>query len=333
MRPEQARPAAAAVQAPPQTQRPGSRPGRDRAPNRDTDWAQRDPFAAGADNEADLPPWAGPSIHATRAGGVKIRPPEADPDPDPATDAGQPGDPAPRRRGRSRAAATRLRKSQRRVYVYCGTAIVVAVVVAGVFALKLLSKPAPAGPGFITTLQKGEFAQVPSTCTATSPALIGQYLPGKVTTVNLAGTSATLSQCSFTVDSRPVFRVLEVTAQAYQPSALAGDGSATSNAKDAFLVDELGLRSPGRKSPLPPAQIGAAPGLGQQAFRAIQVIHRAGNVSDVVTVVTRVRNVVVTVSLQAQASGGGFGPVSLPSIEAGALAVAGDVLAKATAHS
>jgi hypothetical protein len=332
MRPEQVRPAAAAVQAPLQTRRPGSRPGRDRAPNRDTAWAQRDPFASGADNESDLPPWAGPSIHATRAGGVKIRPPEAEPEPEPATDAGQPGDPAPRRRARSRAAATRLRKSQRRVYVYCGAAIAVAVVVAGVLALNQ-NKPASANPGFITTLQKGEFAQVPSTCTATSPALISQYLPGKVTTVNLAGTSATLSQCSFTVDSRPVFRVLEVTAQAYQPSALAGDGSATSNAKEAYLVDELGLRSPGRKSPLPPAQIGAAPGLGQEAFRAIQVIHRAGNISDVVTVVTRVRNVVVTVSLQAQASGGGFGPVSLPSIEAGALAVAGDVLAKATAHS
>ncbi len=62
-----------------------------------------------------------------------------------------------------------------------------------------------------------------------------------------------------------MFRVLEVTAQAYQPSAVAaGNGSATASAVDTFVVAEHELRSPGKKSPLPPAQIGADTGLGQR---------------------------------------------------------------------
>jgi hypothetical protein len=323
--------------------RPGEHPGRVSA------WQQGDPFTAD-DDEADLPPWAGLTIRPARAGGTKARrsdaagpgaagpetagPETAGPEtaePDEAADAGRP----PRRRGlgRGRAAAARMRKSRRRVYVYCGSAIVVAVVVAGYLAIHALPKHNPA-PTFITTLQPGEFASVPSACRSVSPALLASYLPGKVTKVNPAGTSASYSQCSLTVDHKPVFRVLEVTAQAYQPSAVAaGNGSATDNAVDSYVVAEQALRAPGKKSAVPPAQITPLTGLGTEAFRGVQVIHAGIAVNDLVTVMAREHNLVVTVSLQAQAAGNGYGPADVSTIDAGALAIARAVLTQDTAHA
>ena len=307
--------------------RPGPHPGRVSA------WQQGDPFTAD-DDEADLPPWAGLTIRPARAGGTKARPSDAPgpgaAEPDEA-DAGGP----PRRRGlgRGRAAAARLRKSRRRVYVYCGAAIVVAVVVASYLAVHALPRHNPA-PTFITTLQPGEFASVPNACKSVSPALLASYLPGQVTTVNPAGTSASYSQCSLTVDHKPVFRVLEVTAQAYQPSAVAaGNGSATDNAVDSFVVAEQTLRVPGKKSAVPPAQITPITGLGTEAFRGVQVIHTGAAVNDLVTVMARQRNLVVTVTLQEQAAGNGYGPADVSNIEAGALAVARAVLTGDTAHA
>jgi hypothetical protein len=320
-------PARAAPAAP--SRRAGAQPGPD--PGRGAPWAQADPFTAGDDDEDDLPPWAGLTIRPARAAGTRARPErereteDQDAAPDEADGAAR-----PRRRGlgRGRAAAARLRKSRRRVYVYCGTAVVLAVAVAGYLALRALPKHTPA-PSFITTLQPGEFATVPAACNSVSPALLASYLPGgPVTKVNPAGTSASLAQCSFTVDHKPVFRVLNVTAQAYQPSAVAaGNGSATANAVDNFVIGEQTLRAPGKKSAVPPAAVTLITGLGTEAFRAVQVIHAPTGVNDLVTVMARQRNLVVTVTLQAQASGGGFGPVDAGSIEAGALAVARAVLA------
>ncbi|HEY6479732.1 MAG TPA: hypothetical protein VIZ00_06880, partial [Streptosporangiaceae bacterium] len=241
----------------------------------------------------------------------------------------------PRRRGirRGRAAAARLRKSRRRVYVYCGTAVVLAVAVAAFLAIRALPKHQPA-PTFITTLQPGEFATVPAACNSVGPALLSSYLPGHVTKVNPAGTSASFSQCSFTVDTKPLFRVLNVTAQAYQPSAVAaGNGSATANAVDNFVIDEQTLRTPGKHSAVPPAQVTLITGLGTEAFRAVQVIHTRAAVNDVVTVTARQRNLVVTVAFQAQASGSGYGPVDVGTVEAGALAVARAVLTQDSAHA
>jgi len=243
------------------------------------------------------------------------------------------GAPPPRRRGlgRGRAAAARLRKSRRRVYVYCGTAVVLAIAVAAFLAIRALPKHHPA-PTFITTLQPGEFAKVPGACDSVSPALLASYLPGHATKVNPAGTSATDSQCSFTVDHKPVFRVLGVTAQAFQPSAVAaGNGSATANAVDNFVIAEQGLRAPGKKAALPPAQVTPITGLGTEAFRGVQVVHTKSAVNDLVTVMARQRNLVVTVTFQAQAAGSGYGPVDIGSIEAGALAVARAVLTHDTA--
>ena len=72
-------------------------------------------------------------------------------------------------------------------------------------------------------------------------------------------------------------------------------------------------------------------GLGTEAFRGIQVIHTSSAVNDLVTVMARQRNLVVTVTFQAQAAGSGYGPVDIGSIEAGALAVARAVLTHDTA--
>jgi len=287
-------------------------------------WRQHDPFAG--DDEGDAPPWAGPSIYATRPGGSRLQPPAPRLDePEPAQDGG-----VPRRRGR--AAAARLRRSRRRVYIWCGTAIVAAVIVAAVAAIHGLSKSTPAST-FVTTLQAGEYRTVPSACGSVSSALLGQYLPGNARKVTPAGSGTGTSQCTFTVDSKPVFRVLEITSQAYQPSAVAaGDGSATANAQDSFLVAEQQLTHPGKKAPLPPAQITPLAGLGKQAFSALQVIHAGNTVTDLITIMARDRNVVVSVSLQAQASGDGFGPVSVAELRAGALAVTRMVVAKAVAE-
>ena len=301
----------------------GSRPSR---ADREA-WRQHDPFTA--DDEADAPPWAGPSIYATKPGGSRLRPPAPQPDePEPNQDDGPAG--PPRRRGR--AAATRRRRSRRRVYVWCGTAIALAVIVAAVAAIRGLSKPTPAST-FVTTLQAGEYRSVPSACGSVGSALLSQYLPGSARKVTPAGTGTGASQCTFTVDSKPVFRVLEVTAQAFAPSAVAaGDGSATANAQDSFLVTEQQLAHPGKKAPLPPAQITPLTGLGKQAFSALQVIHAGNTVTDLVTVLARDHNVVVGVSLQAQASGDGFGPVSLAKLRTGALAISRMVVAKAVAE-
>jgi len=333
--PRQARPAPArqAAQAPAAPAGPAPAPAparRGAAP-----WQQGDPFTDG-DDEADLPPWAGLTIRPARAVGTRTRAPKAEPEvaePDAAQAEAEAGGPPPRRRGlgRGRAAAARLRKSRRRVYVYCGTAVVLAIAVAAFLAVRALPKHHPA-PTFITTLQPGEFAKVPGACDSVSPALLASYLPGHVTKVNPAGTSASYGQCTLTVDRRPVFRVLDVTAQAYQPSAVAaGNGSATANAVDNFVIAEQALRAPGKKSALPPAQITPITGLGTEAFRGVQVVHTKTAVNDLVTVMARQRNLVVTVTLQAQAGGSGYGPVDMGTIEAGALAVARAVLTHDTA--
>jgi hypothetical protein len=234
----------------------------------------------------------------------------------------------PRRRRPGRAAATRLRRSRRRVYVYCGAAIAVCLVAAAVAVL--LTRPsAPPQSAFINTLQPGEFKAVPNACSAVSPSLVSQYLlgAGRKVTIGVSGTS---SQCSFTVDRRPVFWVLEITMQAYQPAlAVAGNGSATAGATDAFAVARQALISPAKKSPLPKAQVTPLTGLGQEAISALQVLHAGRTVTDFVTVLARERNVMITVSLQAQTAGGGYGPASVSSLDAGTQAIARQLMTKA----
>lgn len=305
-----------------------------------------------ADTDPDLPPWAGPSGYPGRPGGQRRRS-----DPYAADDvgearraedghagaedghagvedghAGAEGAPAGPATGRSatrrqgRAAATRMRKSRRRVYRWCGLAVAVCVIGAVIAVLATSSSPKP--QLYVTALQRGEFSSVPSACTSVSPAVLTQYVPGPHRTTTNQFSGKTQSECSFTVDAKPVFRLLEVTAQAYQPFAAAGgNGSASANARDNLTLTRATLADPGKKSPLSPAQITPLAKLGQQAFAGYQR-ETAGNiVSDIVTVVVLERNVLITVELSAQQSPG-FSSTTVATLQAGATAAASDVLAK-----
>jgi hypothetical protein len=283
------------------------------------------------DTDQDLPPWAGPAIYATRPGRRELRPPGREPLLPDDDDGGA------RRAGRAgRAAATRLRRSRRKVVQLGAAAVIIAVAVAA--ALLIHRQPAPAAvTGAVKTLLPGEFRSVPDACTAVSAATLSQSVPGRTRRITHSIASSAQNQCSFTVDVRPVFRVLEVTAQQYLPFGLAsGNGSATNNAIDNFALERQGLTSPASKSHQPKALIGDVPGLGQAAFTAFQSFHVAGrDITDRLTVVVRDRNVVIIVSLQGlqsgRRSGGGFGPVSVSDLRAGSLAAAREVQAAVAA--
>jgi hypothetical protein len=335
-------------------------------------WQQTDAFAP--DSDAEVPPWAGPSVYQARPSPTVGRRAPAGPRPDEGgygdgyqgdvddygwadrgegadseraegewADRGEsagggesaghggrrrePGRPARPSRRRGRAAAARLRKSRRRVYRWCGVAIVACVAAAVITALVTHHTPKPAL--YVTSLQPGEFKSVPDACSSVSTSVLDQYLPGpgRASTEELTG--ATDSQCGFTVDHKPDFLLLEVTNEAYQPfPAASGDGSATANAQDNFTLARLNLAHPAQKSPLPPAQISPVGKLGQQAFMAFQREHVTGIVTDVVTVVVRERNALITVALSGQESGHGFGPVPVATLQAGAMAAARNVLAQ-----
>jgi hypothetical protein len=319
-----------------------ARPRRERP---DPPW--RDFGAFAPDDDSDLPPWAEPSVYRVGPGGTQLRPPRseyregrhgnsvesADEILEPA--AGAPGAGSGRRprrpRRHSRAAKARLRKSRRRVYRWGGIAIVACIAAAGIAALVTRPSPKPPLP-YVTQLLPGEFKSVPDACTAVSAAVLDSVVPasGRVMTQTPSGGGE--SQCSFTFDKKPDFLVLEVTAQAFQPFAAAsGNGSASQNALDNFDAARTSLAHPPKHSPVPPATITKLPGTGQQAFLAFQAETGSGTSkidNDVVTVTILERNVVVTVSLQGQESGHGFGPVSPGTLEAGARTVASTVLAK-----
>lgn len=340
------------------SRRPGQpgRPGQPRArqePSR-SGWQTLDAFDAGPDAESDLPPWAVPSgIAPVRA---PRRPPRGSPPGpevrrDPPSGPGQgrrlnqvgwPGGtgpaadaddiderPHPVRRpvrlrlpGRSRAAAARRRRSRRRLLTWGGVAIAIVVVIALVI---MVNQPAPVRSQFVTKLQKGELAAVPNACHVVSAAVLRQYLPGTLKQIQPFN-DPQQSQCSYTVDARPIFRVLNAYMQAYKPAGYiaAGNGSATANAIYTFAQQRTELQRPAKNTPQPPAIITPITGLGQQAFSAVQQFH-VGIVTDWVTVVIRYRNVLIKASFEAQASNG-FGPVSIADLRAGALAVARNLL-------
>jgi hypothetical protein len=313
------------------------------------------PYPDAFDDQADEdpPPWAGLGIYPTGPGGRERRPRAAeaadarageagpapgywsgpqDADEDGApSEEGRGGGRGPARRRGRRAEAARARKT-RREFIIAGAVVVVGVVVVlGVLGkLPFQSKPAPAShsSGLVTTFQRGEFRSVPKACDAVSSATIGQYLPGKVAQVSQALGSSTQSQCTWTLDAKPEFRVLTVTSQAFAPSLLAsGDGSATFSAIDAYGSELQNLQHPPKSTRAPKAQIGLAVGLGPTAFTALQAFHNGGSTTDEVTVVVRDRNVLIIVSMQGEEHGGGFGPVPDATLRAGALAAAHEALA------
>jgi hypothetical protein len=288
------------------------------------------------DLDEDLPPWAGLSISPRRPPGngrepgresprqpyAERVPPDADAD-----DEAWAHEPRTRR-----AIATRARKARRKILTWGGIAIAVVVVAIGALLVFGPKTAAPRHGNFVTTYQPGDFRQVPNACRVVSAATLNQYLPGtrsRAVSASLGG-SRTESQCTWTLDARPRFRELEVTAQAYAPSLLAtGNGSATFNAVDSYRATRQGLASPPKATHLPKATITQLSGLGDSAFSALQVITTGGDITDMVTLVVRDHNALITAQFQGldHSHRGGYGPVSVGQLKAGTIAAARQVLA------
>ena len=194
----------------------------------------------------------------------------------------------------------------------------------------IFGRSTPAPTLWVTNLLAGEYKSVPNACTAVNTNVLDAYLPKSGRTQRVSVGTGTDSQCSYSFDKQPTFIVLQITAEALQPFAAAGNnGSATANAQLAFATARQVLARPPKRSPLPPATITPAARLGQQALVAIQHEHVSGIGTDVVTILTRQRNDLITVSCSGQESGHGFGPVSDATLTACARAMAANVLNKA----
>jgi hypothetical protein len=276
------------------------------------------------DLDEDMPPWAGLSVTPRRPRGSRGSEPQQD------GPGAYPAEPAPRGLTR-RAIATRARKARRKLLIGGGSAIAVVILAAGGWALFGPKAPVKHTGDFVNTFQAGELRKVPSSCQVISGPVLSQYLPGQPTRVASAALNgASESQCTWTLDAKPVYRVLEVTSQAFAPSGLnSGDGSATFGAIDNFGAAQQALTHPVKHSHLPAASITSVPGLGAQAFSALQVIKGGGNTTDLVTLVVRDRNVLVTVALQGldKSAKGHYGPVDIGTLRAGTVAAAREVLA------
>ncbi len=205
------------------------------------------------------------------------------------------------------------------------------VVAAAVIAVVLLtnSRPGPAAvtPGaLITTFQPGELRQVPNACHVVPGATVQQYLPGTSKVASpLPVDGSAASACNWTVDRPPLYRLMQVSLTAYAPNGLAsGDGSATRAATDAYDLALQDLQAPPKGSPASRATVQVLSGFGNQAFRALQVFHVGGAVTDVATVAVRYHNVVVTVTLNGleRSNKGNYGPVSKTQLATAAMAFA-----------
>jgi hypothetical protein len=233
---------------------------------------------------------------------------------------------------RSRRAASRARRARQSKYIWGGALVLVLVIVAGVgYVFLHRSHPKPVTAGLVTTFQPGESRTVPNACSAVTPATLNQYLPGTRRTVrprSLYGSAQSL--CDWSLDARPLYRVLEVTVQAYAPSGLAsGDGSATFAARDAYAQASQDKLHPPKATHLPKATMSQIPGLGSSAFVALQVPSAGGDTTNLLTVVVRDHNVLITVVSEGPArSGRGYAPVSAAHLQAAAVAAARDIIAR-----
>lgn len=222
------------------------------------------------------------------------------------------------------------RRSRRRLLI-AGGATIALVIAATVYLLSGGPGAANLGFGsFVTSFLPGELQQVPDPCTTVPPATLSQYLPGKLQQAAPPLNSGANTQCTWTLDHAPMYRVLQVQFVAYSPSGLAsGDGSATFAAEDAYQVFENGFASPGPKSGQPKAAVtdlsGMPGGSQTSAFQATQVFDRGGAIMDVANVLVRYRNVIITVVVDGldHASGAKkYGPVAMSDLTTAANAVA-----------
>lgn len=223
------------------------------------------------------------------------------------------------------------RRRNRRRLIIAGAAVVALATATTIYLFSGGPGAANLGFGnFVTSFLPGELQQVPDPCTTVPGPTLQQYMPGTLKQAAPPLNSGANTACTWTLDSAPAYRVLEVQLQAYSPSGLAsGNGSATFAAEDAYQSFENGFTSPGPKSGQPKATVtdlsGMPGGTETSAFQATQVFTRGGATTDVANVLVRYRNVIITVVVDGldQTSGGKkYGPVAMSDLTAEANAVA-----------
>jgi hypothetical protein len=210
-----------------------------------------------------------------------------------------------RRRGQETPVDQRKRK---RLYMIGAGVAAVVVAVAAYFLVGNNGSAANSGVGnLITTFLPGELQQVPNACTAVPNSTLSQYLPGQLKMAGPPLNSGSQTECTWTLDAPPTYRVLEVYITAYSPNALVGNGSATFAATFAAAEDETSLQHPGPKSGEPPAAVANINNLGTSAFSAYQVFNETSNgsrtVTDIASVYVRYHNVIIQVVLNGLAKG------------------------------
>ncbi len=239
-----------------------------------------------------------------------------------------------RRGGESREERRADRRRRRRLLIAAGAGAAVVIAVAVYFLIGGKSTPANPDLGsLITTFLPGEIRQVPDACTSVPGATLSEFLPGQPKTAAPPLNTGADSQCTWTLDKAPLYRVLEVNIQAYSPNALVsyGDGSATFAAINAYAQDETAKQSPAPRSGQPPSAVtdlsGMPGGSDTVAFEAAQVFKVNGAITDMATVVVRYRNVIVTVVLNGldHANVGKYGPVSQAALNSAAQTIAREV--------
>ncbi len=225
------------------------------------------------------------------------------------------------------------RRSRRRLII-AGGAVVALAIAATIYLFSGGPGAANLGFGsFVTNFLPGELQQVPDPCTTVPAASLRQYMPGTLKVAAPPLNSGASTECTWTLDSAPTYRVLQVQLQAYSPSGLAsGNGSATFAAEDAYQSFENGFASPGPRSGQPKATVsdlsGMPGGTQTSAFQATQVFTRGGATTDVANVLVRYRNVIITVVVDGldQTSGGKqYGPVAMSDLTAEANAIASEM--------
>lgn len=227
------------------------------------------------------------------------------------------------------------RRKRRRLLLAGGGVAAVAIAVLVYFLTMGGGGAANTGLGsLVTTFLPGELQQVPNACSSVSPATLNQTVPGPRKEAAPPLNNGAQSQCTWTLDSPPTYRVLEVNMTAYSPSGLAsGDGSATFAAEDAYAEAQNAKEKPGPHSGQPPATVANVSGLGSSAFSASQQFSQNGTVLDMATVYVRYRNVIIQVVLNGidhSSSGKQYGPVSQATLLSQARSVAQQVTAKVT---
>jgi len=237
------------------------------------------------------------------------------------------------------------RRKHRRVLV-AGGAVAAVVIATAVYHFGFSNSGSSTNLGFgslVTSFLPGEVQSVPDACNTVPSATLSQYLPGTTKQAAPPLNSGTNTECTWTLDNAPTYRVLEVQIEAYTPSALvanpngnglvpAGNGSATYAAEAAFASSEYTLETPAANSGQPKATIASLSGMpggnDTSAFSAIQV---KNGETDVATVYVRYRNVIITAVMQGlnQTTGAKkYGPVSMSDLVAAATSVAKEVAAK-----